>query len=422
MSISSATGTPFRVVIVGGGFGGLAAARALAKADVEVLLVDRRNHHLFQPLLYQVATAGLSPADIAEPIRRILRHQRNVRVLMADVTRVDLAAKKIHCSDDEIAYDALILACGATHSYFGHDDWQVHARGLKTLEDALAIRRQVLLAYEQAERTHDEALRAQLLTFVVVGGGPTGVELAGALAEIARQSLAQDFRQIDPSSAKVLLIEAGPRLLSTYDEKLSAYAKRSLEHLGVDVRLATRVEKISDGMVQVNGVTLAARTILWAAGVQGPPLAKTLGVPLDRSGRVPVETDCSLAGHPEVYLIGDMAVLKDAAGVVVPGVAQGALQAGKLAAQNILRSRAGKPRLPFRYRDRGMMATIGRNRAIVQMTHARFAGIFAWLCWAVLHVAVLIGFDNRLVVLIEWLWSWLTFDRGARLITHERSD
>jgi NADH dehydrogenase len=411
-----------RVVIVGGGFGGLNAARALAKAPVDVILVDRRNHHLFQPLLYQVATAGLSPADIAEPIRRILRKQKNATVLMADARGVDVANKRLLLDEGGLDYDYVILACGVTHSWFGNDEWAKHSLGLKTLEDALSIRRQVLLAYERAERETDPARRAELLTFAVVGGGPTGVEMAGALAEIARQSLAKDFRHIDPSSAKVYLIEAGPRVLSAYDESLSRKAQDSLEKMGVIVRVNTRVQNITEGEISLADGPLRTSTIIWAAGVQAAPIARSLGVPLDNAGRVKVEPDFSIPGHAEVFAIGDMASLKDTAGVVVPGVCQGAIQAGHLVAKNIARTLRGEARQPMRYRDLGMMATIGRNRAIVQFPWWKLSGIFAWLMWAFLHIALLIGFDNRLVVMIEWMWSWFTFDRGARLITHEQGE
>ncbi|MBK7397634.1 MAG: NAD(P)/FAD-dependent oxidoreductase [Myxococcales bacterium] len=409
-----------KVVIVGGGFGGLEAAKALRDAPVEVTLVDRRNHHVFQPLLYQVATAGLSPADIAEPLRRILRDQENVTVLLGEAERVDLAGKRLVLTDGEVPYDHLILACGASHSWFGHDEWAEHALGLKTLEDAREVRRRVLLAYERAERTEDAAERAALLTFVVIGGGPTGVEMAGAFAEIAHLTLARDFRRIDPHQARVHLIEAGPRLLPAFAEDLSAATKASLEKLKVTVHLNARVTAIAHDEVRFGDQTIAAKTILWAAGVQGAPIARTLGVELDRAGRVKVRPDFSLEGHPEVFVIGDMAALTDAKGVVVPGVCQGAMQAGKLVGKNLVRGLDGTAPEPFVYRDLGIMATIGRAHAVVQLPRFRFSGFFAWLFWAFLHVALLIGFDNRLVVMIEWMWAWFTFDRGARLITHER--
>jgi NADH:ubiquinone reductase (H+-translocating) len=407
-----------RVVIVGGGFGGLNAAKALARAPVDVTLVDRTNHHLFQPLLYQVATAGLSPADIAEPIRRVLRKQKNATVLLAEVVSVDPTRRAVVLTDGEIEYDHLILACGAAHSWFGHDEWAQHAMGLKTLEDALEIRRRVLLAYEQAERSDDPAEREALLTFVVVGGGATGVELAGALAEIARQTLAKDFRRIDPRSAKIHLLEAGPRVLPVFSADLSEKALRSLERIGVLVRLSTPVTKIASGEVHTDTGILRARTILWAAGVQASPVAKSLGAPLDRAGRVRVEPDYTVPDHPEIYVIGDMATLVDASGVPVPGVCQGGIQSGKLTAANIVRTLRGEPRKPMRYRNLGITATIGLAHAVVELPRFKFSGFFAWLFWAFLHIALLIGFDNRLVVMIEWMWAWFTFDRGARLISH----
>ncbi len=406
-----------RVVILGGGFGGLNAALALRRAPVDVTLVDRHNHHLFQPLLYQVATAGLSPADIAEPIRRVVRGQPNVTVLLAEVRGVDPVARTVSLDHGSLAYDYLIVACGATHSWFGNDHWSRHALGLKTLDDALEIRRRALTAFEDAEREDDPARRAQMLSFVVVGAGPTGVELAGALAEIARRTLAKDFRRIDPSLARVYLLEAGETVLSTFHESLRAKALQSLAAMGVTVKLRTRVTEITEGCVRTGDEEIRAQTILWAAGVQASALAKDLGAPLDRAGRVKVEGDLSVPGHPEVFVVGDMATLTDANGVNVPGVAQGAIQGARHAAQMIVCTMRGDPRKPFRYKDLGSMATIGRNRAIVEVPGARFAGFFAWLVWAFLHVALLIGFDNRLIVMIEWITAWFTFDRGARLIT-----
>lgn len=409
-----------KVVIIGGGFGGLNAAVALRRAPVDVVLVDRKNHHLFQPLLYQVATAGLSPADIAEPIRRVLRGQRNATVLLAEVTGIDVAAKKVTLDEGTLSYDFLVVACGATHSWFGHDDWSAHAMGLKTLEDALEIRRRALMAFEEAERTDDPARRARLLTFVVVGAGPTGVELAGALAEIARRTLAKDFRNIDPAQAKVFLLEAGDKVLSTFDPALQQKALRSLEALGVSVRLGAKVTRIAEGAVELGDEVIAAQTVLWAAGVQASPLARSLGAPLDRAGRVKVNQDLTLPEHPEVFVVGDMAALTDANGVAVPGVAQGAIQGGRLAAENIARALRGEAHEPLRYKDLGTMATIGRAHAIVQLPGLKLSGILAWLVWAFLHIALLIGFDSRLIVMIEWITAWFTFDRGARLITHER--
>ena len=408
-----------RVVIVGGGFGGLSAARALRRAPVDVLLVDRRNHHLFQPLLYQVATAGLSPADIAEPLRRILRRQRNATVLLANVTGVDLDQRLVHLEDGTLAYDSLILACGATHSWFGHDDWAAHAYGLKTLEDALAIRQRVLLAYERAERTDDAEERDALVTFVVIGAGPTGVEMAGALAEIARRTLQQDFRRLRPETARVLLVEAGPRVLPTFAPSLSERAARSLGAIGVEVLTNTRVTHIGDGVVELGATRIQTRTVVWAAGVRAVPLAALLGAALDRAGRVIVGADGAVPGHPEVFVVGDMAHLVDARGVEVPGVAQGAIQAGRNAARNIVHDRRGEPRQALVYRDLGMLATIGRAHAVAELPHLRFSGHLAWFFWAFLHIAMLIGFDNRLSVMLDWIWAYFTFDRGARLITGE---
>jgi NADH dehydrogenase len=403
------------VVIVGGGFAGLAAARTLARAPVDVTLVDRTNHHLFQPLLYQVATAGLSPAEIAHPIRRILRRQRNARVLLAEAVAVLPAAKRVRLADGELPYDRLVLAAGAGHSYFGNDDWQRHAPGLKTLDDALEIRRRVLLAFEEAEREEDPEARRQWLTFVVVGGGPTGVEMAGAFAEIARHTLARDFRRIDPRAARVLLLEAGSRVLSSFPEDLSEKAKLQLEALGVQVWTGSPVSALDEAGVQVGGDRIAARTVVWAAGVAGSPLAASLGVSLDRSGRVPVAPDLTVPGHGDVMVVGDLAALEQD-GRGVPGVAPAAIQMGDHAARNVLRSLRGEPLLPFRYRDKGSLATIGRRRGVAVRGGLRLSGLVAWLAWLGVHVFFLIGFRNRLVVLVTWAWAYLTYDRSARLI------
>jgi NADH dehydrogenase len=406
-----------RVVIVGGGFGGLYAARALRRAEVAVTLVDRSNHHLFQPLLYQVATAALSPAHIAVALRRVLRRQRNVAVVMAEAAAIDLARKRVELRDGEVPYDYLILATGATHSYFGHDEWAAHAPGLKSLDDALEIRRRMLLAYEAAEREPDPARRAALLTFVVVGGGPTGVELAGALAEIARHVLARDFRAIDPASARVVLVEAGPRLLPAFAPDLSAAAARRLEEMGVQVRLGVPVTHIDAEGVTVGEDRTASRCVLWAAGVQASPLARSLGVPLDRAGRVIVEPDLSVTGAPEAFVIGDLAAAKAPDGNLVPGVAQGAIQGGRHAVRNILRLIKGEKTEPFRYVDKGSLATIGRAAAVAQIGKLHLSGFLAWLLWLVVHILTLIGFRNRFVVLIEWAVVYLRYERGARLIT-----
>jgi NADH:ubiquinone reductase (H+-translocating) len=391
----------------------------LADAPVRVTLVDRRNHHLFQPLLYQVATAALSPADIAQPIRSVLRGQPNVEVILARVNTIDVAAKEVVLDEDagRLPYDYLILAAGANHAYFGHDGWAPDAPGLKTLEDALDIRRRILTSFEEAERESDPARRKALMTFVVVGGGPTGVEMAGAIAEIARFSLARDFRHIDTRDAKVILIEAGTQLLTAFPDRLSRHALRDLERLGVEVRFGKPVTAITPGAVTVGDETIPANTIVWAAGVQASPLGRSLGVELDRAGRVLINPDLSVPGHPEIFVIGDMASLKDARGRPLPGVAQVAMQQGAWAAANILRAIEGKPARPFRYRDLGNMATIGRNSAVADIRGLRLTGFVAWLAWAVVHILNLIGFRNRVLVALQWLWDYLTFQRGARLIT-----
>jgi NADH:ubiquinone reductase (H+-translocating) len=411
--------TRARVVIVGGGFGGLRAAKALADAPVQVTLVDRRNHHLFQPLLYQVATAALSPADIAQPIRSVLRGQSNVEVILAGVDAIDVAAKEVVLDEDagRLPYDYLILAAGANHAYFGHDEWAPNAPGLKTLEDALDIRRRILTSFEEAEREPDPARRKALMTFIVVGGGPTGVEMAGAIAEIARFSLARDFRHIDTRDAKVILIEAGTQLLGAFPDRLSRHALRDLERLGVEVRFGKPVTAIAPDAVTIGDETVHANTIVWAAGVQASPLARSLGVELDRAGRVLVNPDLSVPGYPEIFVIGDMASLKDPRGRPFPGVAQVAMQQGTWAAANIVRAIEGKPALAFRYRDLGNMATIGRNSAVADIRGLRLTGFVAWLAWAVVHILNLIGFRNRVLVALQWLWDYLTFQRGARLIT-----
>jgi NADH dehydrogenase len=411
------------VVVVGGGFGGLNAARALAGRPVRVTLLDRRNHHLFQPLLYQVATAALNASDIAAPLRSVLRRARNVTVLLAEVERVDLAARRLALDRGQLGYDALILAAGAGHSYFGHEDWEAFAPSLKTLEDALEIRRRVLLAYEAAEREADGAEQQALLTFVVVGGGPTGVELAGALAEISRQTIARDFRVIDPTRARILLIEGGGRVLTAFPESLSERARRALERIGVEVRTGAIVTRVTADAVWLGSEQIRARTVLWAAGVAATPLARTLGVPLDRAGRVSVEADLSLPGHPEVFVIGDMSVFRDQSGTPLPGLAPVAIQQGRRAADNVLRRLGGRPTLAFRYRDRGIMATIGRAAAVAVVGGVQLSGLIAWLAWLFVHIMFLIGFRNRLLVLFEWAWAYVSWQRGARLITRTwRSD
>jgi NADH dehydrogenase len=411
------------VVVVGGGFGGLAAAKALRGQPVDVTLLDRRNHHVFSPLLYQVASAALSPGDIAAPIRWILRHQANAEVLLADVDRIDTGAKIAHLADGTaVSYDYLVVAAGATHAYFGHDDWRPWAPGLKTLEDALEIRRRILLAFEKAEREEDPARRVALLTFVIVGGGPTGVELAGALAEIARHSLARDFRHFDPRSAKVVLLEAGPSVLAAFPDPLREAARHELERIGVDVRTGTPVTRITPGAVEIGANRIAAETILWAAGVAASPLGRSLGVPVDRAGRVLVNPDLTIPGHADVFVIGDLASLNNADGRPLPGVAQVAIQMGQHAAQNIIRAVEGQPLRPFRYHNLGDMATIGRAAAVANLPWIQLKGLPGWLAWLFVHLLKLIGFRNRLVVMVQWIWAYFTYQRSIRLITAVRSD
>ncbi|MDX2379277.1 MAG: NAD(P)/FAD-dependent oxidoreductase [Acidimicrobiia bacterium] len=406
-----------RVVIVGGGFGGLSAAKALARAPVDVVLVDRRNHHLFQPLLYQVATAGLNPGDIATPIRAILRDQENASVMLGEVVTIDPAGKEIRLADGAaITYDHLVLAAGSTHSYFGHDEWERHAPGLKTVEDALEIRRRVLIAFELAEVSDDPVERDRLLTFVVIGGGPTGVETAGAIAEIAMKTMSQDFRSIDPTTARVLLIEGADRILTTYPATLSAKALRQLEGLGVEVRLDTMVSDIDEAGATTDGGFIPAATVVWAAGVTASPLGSSLDVEVDRAGRVVVDEALAVPGHPSILVIGDLANAVSR-GEVVPGVAQGAIQGGRHAAAVIEADLAGRSRPGFRYRDKGELATIGRSSGVGVISGLRLSGWIAWTAWGLVHVVFLIGFRSRMLVMIGWGWSYLTFQRGARLIT-----
>jgi NADH dehydrogenase len=410
-----------RIVIVGAGFGGLNAARALAKAPVQITVIDRKNFHTFQPLLYQVATAGLSPGEIAEPIRSILRPHRNVEVLMSEVTGFDLEGRVVETPDLRIPYDYLIVAAGATHSYFGHEDWEVFAPGLKTIEDALEIRRRVLLAFELAERQAAAGETESPLNFVVVGGGPTGVELAGTLAEISHYALAHDFRSIDPARTHILLIEGGPRLLPTYAEDLSRSAEEQLRGLGVEVRTSAMVTQVEAGAVQLGATRLPATVVLWAAGVAASPLGKKLGAAVDRAGKVPVNPDLSLPAHPEVFVIGDLAAAKDEQGKLLPGVAPVAIQQGKFVAKLIreevrLATRL-KSRPQFHYWDKGSLATIGRAAAVAQFGKIHISGFIAWLSWLFVHILFLIGFRNRLLVFIQWAWSYVTYERGARLIT-----
>jgi NADH:ubiquinone reductase (H+-translocating) len=406
------------VVIVGGGFGGLYAARSLARLPVRVLLIDRLNYHLFQPLLYQVATAALSPGDIAEPLRAILRKQRNVEVLLGDVSRIDPVARTVRLEDgDEFSYDFMVLATGARHSYFGHPEWELWAPGLKSLADAIELRRRIFLAFELAERERDPVKRRALLTFVVVGGGPTGVELAGAIAEIARHTVSQDFRRFDPRQAHVVLLEGGERVLAPYPADLSARAQRALDHLGVDVRTGSVATEITADRVCVGEDTISTHTTLWAAGVSASPLGRQLGVEVDRSGRVPVLPDLSVPGHPELFVVGDLAVFTQPNGKVLPGIAPVAIQQGAAAAANIGRVARGQPTQEFHYHDRGTMATIGRAAAVAEIHRLHLSGLLAWLAWLVVHIFFLIGFENRMLVLLQWAWSYLSHERGARLIT-----
>jgi len=410
------------VLIVGGGFGGLNAAKALRRAPVRVTIIDRHNHHLFQPLLYQVATATLSPGDIASPIRWILRHARNTRVLLGDVRAIDLTARRVTLVDEAVVdYDYLILATGTSHTYFGRDEWAAYAPGLKTLEDALAIRRRILVAFEQAERETDPARQQRLLTFVLIGGGPTGVELAGTLAEIARQTRAE-FRNIDTRATRIIVVEAGPTILASFAPKLRDAARRSLQRLRVEVRENTPVTGVDAHGVMLGSERLDAGTVLWTAGVAASPVTATLGVERDRAGRVIVERDLSVPGHPEAFVIGDASAFVDAAGRPLPGVAQVAMQGGVHAAHTILRRLEGQPSREFIYNDRGSMAIIGRGSAIADIRGLRFSGPIAWLAWLFLHIFELIGFRNRLVVMIEWAAAYVTLQRSVRLITYQDTD
>jgi NADH:ubiquinone reductase (H+-translocating) len=406
------------VVIVGGGFGGLYCARGLRRSGVRITIIDRRNFHLFQPLLYQVATASLSPADIAVPIRTIVRKQRNTEVWMGEVADVDPAGRTVHLADGvDVSYDYLVLATGATHAYFGRDEWAEHAPGLKTIDDATEIRRRFLLAFEAAEREADAAAQRRLLTFVIVGAGPTGVELAGAMAEIARQVMPADFRSIDTTSTRIILVEAMDRVLPTYPPKLSQKARHQLERLGVEVRTGSLVTEVGPTHVCIGEEEIAAQNVFWAAGVSASRLGAQLGVPTDRAGRVIVEADCSIPGHPEVFVIGDLAAATRADGSPVPGVAQGAIQMGKHTARQIRRDLAQQPRQRFNYLDKGDLATIGRAAAVARLAGMQLSGFPAWIIWVFIHIAYLIGFRNRVLVMLQWAWAYLTYHRGIRLIT-----
>jgi NADH dehydrogenase len=406
-----------QIVIVGAGFGGLETATALARAPVDVVVIDQQNHHCFQPLLYQVATAALSPADVAWPIRSMLRRQSNVRVVMARVTGVDTAARRVHTDSISVAYDFLVIATGATHSYFGHDEWAPVAPGLKRIEDATDIRRRFLLAFERAELSSDPAEQRRLLTFVIVGGGATGVEMAGAMAEVARQTLQHDFRRIDPRSSRIVLLEAGPRLLPTFTEGLSAYAKRSLERMGVEVVLSARVTGCDETGVSLGNERVDASTVIWAAGVTASPAAAWLQAEHDRAGRIKVAPDLSVPGRPDIYAIGDTAAVQDRSGQPVPGIAPAAKQMGRYVGRLIAARLAGESApAPFAYRHAGDLATIGRKAAVVKLGRLTLTGFVGWVFWSVVHIYFLIGVRNRLVVAVTWLWSYLTFKRGARLI------
>ena len=406
-----------RVIIVGAGFGGLEAAKKLACKDVSLTVIDRTNYHLFQPLLYQVATAALSPADIAAPVRAILSKCRNVEVILAEVESVDVESREVKTNDMVFGYDFLILATGARHSYFGHDEWEKLAPGLKSLEDAVELRRRILLAFEFAEKTTDEAARKAAMTFVIIGGGPTGVEMAGAIAEISRHTLAKDFRHIDPSQAQVILIEGAPRLLAAYPEDLSESARKQLVQLGVQVRTNARVTNITEAGVQMDGEFIPCRVKIWAAGNNASFVGKTLDAPADRVGRVIVNDDLTVPGHPEVQVIGDLANFSHQSGEPLPGISPVAMQQGRQAARNILRMIRGQQPQRFRYFDKGTMATIGRNKAVADLKFFHLSGLPAWLAWLFVHIIFLVGFRNRLLVLFQWAWAYLTFDKGARLIT-----
>jgi NADH dehydrogenase len=407
------------VLIIGAGFGGLTCAQSLKRAPVRVTVVDRTNHHLFQPLLYQVAMAGLSPADIAAPIRSVLRRQKNVSVRLAEATGVDFERQVVKLHDGELGYDYLVLATGGRTSYFGHGEWERFAPGLKDLDDAVEIRRRVLLAFEAAEKETDEERRRELMTFIVVGGGPTGVELAGAIAELARYVLARDFRRIRPEAAEILLLEGGPRILPSFAEDLSESAERQLNGLGVTVRKSAKVTNIDERGVYLGAEKIAAATVIWSAGVRATALTESLGLPLDRAGRILIEKDLTVPGHKNVFAIGDMTYLEQD-GQPLPGVSPVAMQMGRRVARNIRRALAGKPYEQFRYFDKGSMATIGRNAAIAQIGKLHLSGWLAWSAWLIVHLFFLIGFRNRAAALFNWAWMYFTYQRGARLITGRR--
>ena len=415
-----ANGHKVRVVIVGAGFGGLKAAQTLARSPVDITLIDSKNYHTFQPLLYQVATAGLSPGEIAAPIRWVVRYKPNIEVLLGEVENFDLARRVVKLPDLELGYDYLIVAAGASHAYFGHDEWEPYAPGLKTIEDALEIRRRVLLAFELAERQAAAGKPTMPLNFIIVGGGPTGVELAGTLAEIARHVLAHEFHSISPRSTRIILLEGGPRILPTYSADLSRSAEEQLRGLGVEVRTSAMVTKIEPAVVWVGQTGLDAAVTLWAAGVSASPLGRRLGVPVDRAGRVFVSSDSTIPGRPEVFVIGDLASFRTENGEILPGVAPVAIQQGAAAALNIARDLRGEPRKNFHYFDKGSLATIGRAAAVAEFGKIKITGFLAWLAWLFVHIFFLIGFRNRVIVFLQWAWSYFTYERGARLITGDQ--
>ena len=415
--MENAPSPPPHVVIVGGGFGGLEAAKLLTKEPVQMTVIDRTNHHLFQPLLYEVATAALSPADIAAPIRGILGRCQNTEVILAEVKSVDVAAKTLNLGDQQMSYDYLILATGSRHSYFGHDEWEKLAPGLKSLEDAVEIRRRLLLAFEYAEKITDKAAKAAAMTFVIIGGGPTGVEMAGAIAEIARYTLDKDFKHIDPSSARVVLVEGDERIISAFPEDLSASALKQLKALGVEVRTGIHAKNLTEAGLEVGEEFIPCRVKIWAAGNAASFVGKTMGVPVDKAGRVIVNEDLTIPGHPEVQVIGDLANFTHQGGKPLPGVSPVAMQQGRHAARNILAMMDGRKPQRFRYWDKGSMATIGRNKAVADLNFIHLSGLPAWLVWLFVHIIFLVGFRSRIAVLMEWAWAYVTFNKGARLIT-----
>jgi NADH dehydrogenase len=415
--MSERDGQKPHAVIIGAGFGGLEAAKKLAREDVRITVVDRTNYHLFQPLLYQVATAALSPADIAAPVRAILSSFPNVEVILAEVQAIDTARQKVRLTDGELDYDYLILATGARHSYFGHPEWEKLAPGLKSLEDAVEIRRRIFMAFEYAERITDEAARKAAMTFVIIGGGPTGVEMAGAIAEIARYTLSRDFRHIDPSQARIILIEGEPRVLASFPDDLRISASKQLADLGVELRTGVHASNLSESGLQVGDEFIPCRVKIWAAGNMASSLGKTLGVPLDKAGRVLINDDLTIPGHPEVQVIGDLANFSHQSGKPLPGVSPVAMQQGRHAAHNILAMMEGRKPQKFWYWDKGSMATIGRNKAVADLNLVHFSGLPAWIVWLFVHVLFLVGFRNRLAVLFQWAWAYFSFNKGARLIT-----